>query len=69
MAVDFALASIVFKDNIVYSRKIFHGSKTLFKYAKSMKDINTNSSIFIAKAYIGMSLYGVEIGCIMLLEI
>ncbi|KAF8117813.1 hypothetical protein N665_0008s0155 [Sinapis alba] len=41
MAAALASASIVFKDNRVYSEKLVHGAKTLYKYADSVKDRNS----------------------------
>ncbi|RID78625.1 hypothetical protein BRARA_A01431 [Brassica rapa] len=43
MAAALASASIVFKDNRVYSQKLVHGAKTLYKYADFVKDKNSKN--------------------------
>ncbi|KAL0834849.1 hypothetical protein Bca101_086738 [Brassica carinata] len=43
MAAALASASIVFKDNRIYSQKLVHGAKTLYKYADFVKDKNNRN--------------------------
>lgn len=43
-------ATIVLKDNIVYSQKFIHSTKTLYKYAKSMKISTIDSRKFYSSS-------------------